>query len=91
MMLTIFPPVALRPDSSSWPPLTGLRDHTRINHTRYGSSGLVINPMQRPLPDNTQHKQETVTHAPGGIRTPSPNKPAAAEPRLRRHGHWDRQ
>ena len=42
------------------------------------SSGRVISPTQRPLPDNTQH-----LHAPGGNRTHNPSKTAAANPRLR--------
>jgi len=29
----------------------------------------VISSSQRPLPDNTQHSQQTNIHAPGGIRT----------------------
>jgi hypothetical protein len=36
-----------------------------------GSSGRVISPTQRPLPDNTQHLQETVTH-PAGFETAIP-------------------
>jgi hypothetical protein len=28
----------------------------------------MINPSQRPLPDNTQHSQQTNIHALGGIR-----------------------
>jgi len=60
------------------------------HHTRWNSSGRVINPTQRPLPD-TQHSQEAVIHAPGGIRTHSPSKRAAAHPRLRPRGHWDRR
>jgi hypothetical protein len=35
------------------------------------SSGRVISPSQRPLPDNTQHSQQTDIHAPSGIRTQS--------------------
>jgi hypothetical protein len=36
----------------------------------------------------TQHKtQETDNHVPGGIRTCNPSKPAAADSRLRPHGH----
>jgi hypothetical protein len=50
----------------------------------------VISPTQRPLPDNSQHSQETDTHAPGGIRTQNPSKRAPADPRLRSHGLWDR-
>ena len=32
---------------------------TTIYHSRYVSSGRVISPPQRPLPDNTQHSQQT--------------------------------
>jgi hypothetical protein len=51
----------------------------------------VISPTQRPLPDNTRHSQETDNHDRGGIRTHNPSKRAAADPRLRTRGHWDRQ
>jgi hypothetical protein len=40
--------------------------------------------------DNTQRSQETDIHAPGGIQTHDPSKPAAADPPLRPRGHWDR-
>jgi hypothetical protein len=43
----------------------------------------VTSPSQRPLPDNTQHSQETDIYAPGGIRTHNLSKWAAADPRLR--------
>jgi len=47
---TLLFPVALRPDSGSWPSLIGLRDHTHsTNHTRQESSGQVISPMFMPL------------------------------------------
>ena len=70
--------VALRPDPGSWPPLTGLRDHTHcIHHTQYDSSGRVISPTQRPLPDNTQHSQQTNINAPDGIRTHNLSRRAA--------------
>jgi hypothetical protein len=39
---------------------------------RYNSSGREIGPSQRPLPDNTQHSQETDIHDPGGIWTAIP-------------------
>jgi len=48
------------------------------------SSGRVISPTQRPLPDNTRHSKQINLRAPGG-------KWAAAKPRLRPRGHWDRQ
>jgi len=50
----------------------------------------VISPTQRPLPDNTQHSQETDIQASGGIRTHTHRKRAAADPLLRPLGHWDR-
>jgi hypothetical protein len=50
----------------------------------------VIGSSQRPLPNNTQHSQQTNIHALGGNRTRNPNKPAAADLRLRPLGHWDR-
>jgi hypothetical protein len=43
-------------------------------------------PYYRPY-----NKHNTKIHAPGGIRTHNPSKRAAADPRLRPHGHWDRQ
>jgi len=33
--------------------------HTATHHSRYDSSGRVISSSQRPLPDNTQHSQQT--------------------------------
>jgi len=49
----------------------------------------VISPTQRPLPDNTQHSQETDIHAPGTFWTSNPSKLAAADPHLRHRGHQD--
>ena len=48
-------------------------------------------PDAGPLPNNTQHSQETDIHVPGGIRTRNPSKRAAANPRLRPRGHRDQQ
>jgi hypothetical protein len=51
-----------------WPPmghglfiLEASRSHTTTHHSRYDSSGQVISSSQRPLPDNTQHSQQTFT------------------------------
>jgi hypothetical protein len=44
-------------------------------------------PHKRPLPDNTQHSQETDIHASCGIRTRNLSKRAIANPRLRPRGH----
>jgi len=43
--------------------------HSKTQHCRYDSSGRVISPSQRPLPNNTQHSQLTGIHVHGGIRT----------------------
>ena len=51
----------------------------------------MISPSQRPLPDNTQHSQQTNIHAPGGIRTHDRSRRAAVGLRLRPHGYWDRR
>ena len=51
----------------------------------------MISPSQKPLPDNTQHSQETDIHAAYGIRTQNLSRRVAAHPRLRPRGHWDRQ
>ena len=50
----------------------------------------MTSPSQRPLPDNTQHSQQTSIHAPGGIRTHNLSRRAAKDLRLRPRGHWDR-
>jgi len=44
----------------------------------------VISSSQRPLPDNTQHPQQTDIHAPGEIRTHNLSKWVATD-----HA-WDR-
>ena len=50
----------------------------------------MISPSQRPLPDNTQHSQQTNIHAPGGIRTHDRSRQATVDLRLRPRGYWDR-
>jgi hypothetical protein len=46
--------------------------------------------VEASLPDSTQHTKEKDIHAASGIRNRNPNKRAAADPRLRQRGHWDR-
>ena len=58
---------------------------------QFGFKQGFISPKQRPLPDSTHHVQETDIQAPGGIRTRNHSKRSAVDPRLRPHGHWDRQ
>ena len=67
------------------------RSHTTTRHSRQDFSGRVISLSQRPLPDSTQHSQQTDIHAPGGFRTHNLSRQAATDPRLRPSGHWDRQ
>jgi hypothetical protein len=50
----------------------------------------VISPSQRPLPDNTQHSQQTNIHATSGIRSHDLSRRAAVDLCLRPRGHWDR-
>jgi hypothetical protein len=50
----------------------------------------MISSLQRPLPENTQHSQQTNIHAPGGIRTQDRNMRAAADLRFRPRGYWHR-
>ena len=66
------------------------RSHKTTHNRRQDSSGRVISPSQRPLPENTQQFQQTNIHAPGGIGTHNLSRRAAAD-RLRQRGHWDRQ
>ena len=55
-------------------------------HTRKDASGREIVPSQRHLP--AQHTTLTIDiHELGGIRTHNFSKQAAADPRLRPHGH----
>ena len=69
----------------------GLRDHTHgTHHTLYDSPGRVISPTQKPLPENTQHSQETNIHRPSAIRNRISRKRVAADPRLKPLRHWDR-
>jgi len=58
-----------------------------MTHTRYKSSGWGIGPSHRPLPDNTQHSDDTDIHAPGGIRILNPSKRAVAHQRLKPRGN----
>jgi hypothetical protein len=67
------------------------RSLTTTQRSRWDSSGWVIGSSQRPLPDNKQHSQQTDIHASGGIWTHDLSRRAAADLRLRPHGHWDRQ
>jgi hypothetical protein len=65
---------------------------THIRHTTLGRTPLDEGSARRRdlYLTTQQHSQETDIHASGGIRTHDPSKRAAVDPRLRRHGHWDR-
>jgi hypothetical protein len=68
------------------------RDHTQW-HTIVGRTPLdEWSARRRDLYlTNTQHSQQTNIHAPGGIGTRNPSRRAAADPRIRPFGRWDRQ
>jgi len=84
--------VALRPNAGQGLLIHEVsRSHTTTRNSRQDSSGRVIGSSQRPIPDNTQHSQQTNIHAPGGILTHVVSRRAAADLRLRPRGHWDWQ
>jgi hypothetical protein len=60
------------------------------DHTWYESSGRVISPSQKPVPDNTQRLPVANIHAPGSIRPPIPSTQAATYSRRRWRGNLDR-
>ena len=61
-----------------------------IEVSRAHSDTPLMGPSQRPLPENTQHLQETNIYSLGGIRTHNPSKRAAADPRFKLRGHRNR-
>jgi hypothetical protein len=63
----------------------------RHTHTRYGSSGRVISPTQRPLPDNTILTKKQTSMPLGRFEPAIPSKRTAADPRLRPRDQWDRR
>ena len=67
------------------------RSHTTTHHSRQDSSRRVISSSQRPLPNNTQHLQQTDIHVTGRIRTHNLSRRTTADQLLRPRGHWDRQ
>ena len=82
--------MALRPNEGhGLVMLEASRSHTRTDHSPQDSSRRVISPSQRPLPDNTQHSQQTDFHTPGGTRNHKLNRQEAADLCLRPRGHWD--
>jgi hypothetical protein len=63
-----------------------------VTRDTFGSSSLDEgSALRRDLYLTTQHSQKTDIHAPGGIRTRNSSNRAAADPRLRLCGHWDRR
>jgi hypothetical protein len=52
------------------------------HHIRLDSSGRVISPTQRSLPNNTKHSPVKDVHNPGRMQTHNPNRRATADPLL---------
>ena len=70
--------MALRPDAGHGLLILEVSgSHATTHHSRQDFSGRVISSSQRPLPDNTQHLQQTNIHAPSGIRTHDLSRRAA--------------
>jgi hypothetical protein len=65
-------------------------DHTQRRPTFGRTPGRVISSTLKPLPDSTQHSQQTDIHAPGGIRTHNLGRRTAADLPVRPRGRWDR-
>ena len=60
LILLVLFPVALRPNAGQGLLILEVSiSHTRRTTGRYDSPGGVISSSQRPLPDNTQHSQQT--------------------------------
>jgi hypothetical protein len=74
---------ATSPKMSSAPSLSRLHDYIQTHHNPYVSSGRIIGPSQRPLPDTTQQSKDTDILTLSGFRSRHPSKRAAADPRLR--------
>jgi hypothetical protein len=55
------------------------RSQTTTYHSLSDSSRRVISSSQKPLPNNTQHSQQTHIHTPAGIRTHNLSRWAAAD------------
>jgi hypothetical protein len=66
-------------------------EHTTTHLCRQDSSRRAIRLSQRPLPDNTQHSQQTDSHVPGGIHTHNLSRWAATFLLNRLRGHSDRR
>ena len=59
------PPHGTTAPSGAGPPhYRGFTIILKTHHTRLDSSGRVISPTQRPIPDKTQHSQEPDTSMP---------------------------
>jgi hypothetical protein len=65
--------------------------HHTQRRTTFGKTPLnEWSVRRRDIPDNTLHSQQTSIHNPSGIRTYNLSWRAAANLRLRPHGHWHR-
>ena len=54
--------------------------HTMTHHSMLDSSGIVIGQSQRPLPDNTQHSQQTDIHVPRWDSNPQSQQASGLRP-----------
>jgi hypothetical protein len=82
VFLLFFSPLARQPLWARRSSLSRFQVHRRTEWVE--PLGRLLDPSQGPLPDNTQHSQETDIHGPGRIQTNKCSNRAAADHR----GHW---
>ena len=75
------------PRPPHWQGFMITRRHTTFHRTPLGEWSA----RRRDLYLTTRNIHKTDIYAPGGIRTHNPSKRAAAKPRLRPRGYWDRR
>jgi len=86
-----FPRGSIAPSGPRPPPHCHNDSRSQSRQATFDSTPLdVWSARRRDLYLTTHNSQETDIHAPGKIRNRNPNKRAAADRRLRPHGHCNR-
>ena len=88
--VTLFLRMALRPIAGQGLLILEVyKSHATAHHSLEVSSGWVFSSSQRPLPDSTQHSQQTNIHSSVGIGTHNLSRRAATHLRPEPRGHCD--
>jgi hypothetical protein len=88
LLVVFFSSGATAPSAAGPPQYRGFRNTLR--HTTHGRTPLDECSARRWALYLTTHNTHKRHPCPRGIRTHNPSKPAAADPRLKPRGHWDR-